>query len=139
MKLQPKTVADTLKAWNYIFPYRKTDGELALVSAKFFKILEPVFSDKAFRMAADIVEAEEEDFPTIAHMRKLVNVVAGQLERQRELDLTQRALPEETELTDAEIAQNLEKIKIIKDMISGKFSIKEAISMQEKIQHYVAN
>ena len=89
-------------------------------------------------MAADIVEAEEEQFPTIARMRKLVNVVADKLVRQRELDLSQKLLPEETELTDEEIEINKEKIKIINDMIAGKFSIEEAIKKQNKIQHYVA-
>ena len=136
MKLTPETVVNTLKIWNCIFPYRKTDEELALVSAKFFKTLNPVFSDKAFRMAADIIEEQEEQFPTIAHMRKLVNVVAGKIER--ECDLSLKALPEETKLTDEEIEINKEKIKIINDMIAGKFSIEEAIKKQNKIQHYVA-
>ena len=138
MKLTPETVVNTLKIWNCIFPYRKTDEELALVSAKFFKILNPVFSDKAFRMAADIIEEQEEQFPTIAHMRKLVNVVASKIERAREIDNSQLRLTEETELTDEEIEINKEKIKIINDMIAGKFSIEEAIKKQNKIQHYVA-
>ena len=136
MSLRPETVANTLKIWNVLFPYRKKDEELAVISAKFFKVLSPLLSDKAFRMAADIVEENEEQFPTIAHMRKLVNVVADKIVRER--DLTLKALPEETELTPEEIRINLEKIKVIRDMLSGKLSTKAAVEKQKGMVKYVA-
>jgi len=137
MKLLKSTVAETVIGWNLMFPGKKDSDELEFLAVKFYKALGPIFSENAFRMAAEIVESEQEFFPTIAHMKKVQNQVVDKIIRDR--DLYQKALPESTDdsLTDKEVENNQKRIKIIADQLSGKISMSDAIKMQDKLVSYV--
>lgn len=136
MKLDPRTVSDTVETWNMLFPFPKPKAFLAVISAKFYKALSPIYSDEAFRIATQIVESETDQFPTIAAMRKAQDMVVDELERIR--DAQRPLLPEESscELTPEEIAQNQEKMQVIKDMLAGAMSLDEAVKRQEQLKTY---
>lgn len=136
MKLQPTTVSDIIQGWNIMYPYPKNKAEEAFISAKFYKALRHAYSDEAFRMAAEMVEGEVDHFPTISHMKRLVNAVAEKITRDR--DLSTALLPEETgNHTPEEIENNLKKLEIIKRMLTGELSMEDAEAEQKKITTYV--
>lgn len=136
MSLNPNVVAKIVKGWSMIFPGNRTAEELAFISAKFHKALTPVYNDKAFIIAAEMIELETEYFPTIKGMSDLRNAVYQVRDQQIATDL--KALPEETDLTEEEIERNKEKVKIISDMLAGKMNIEEAIKRQKALEHFVA-
>jgi hypothetical protein len=135
MELQQETVAKTVKGWRILFPYPKTDAELVFFSGKLFKAIHRSFSNKAFIMAAEIIEDEMTEFPTIAHIKALQNVVADKIGR--EIEMNTLALPEETgSLTEEEIENNKERVKIIMDLLCGKITREEAEAKQAKLVTY---
>ena len=70
MRLTEQTVSSIVDIWDTIYPGKRSDAELALISGKFFSKFKDSFSDELFRTAAEIVEDEAEFFPTPAHIRK---------------------------------------------------------------------
>lgn len=122
-KLSPETVGRIMKTWDVIFPGSRTDAELNIISLKFFTKLAPFYSDQAFVVASELVEDEQEFFPTIAHMRKMQLATVDKMNR----DSGQLLLPQSVDdLTDEEIALNKKRIKIFLRQCYGKLTQEEA-------------
>ena len=124
MKLQPKTVANTIEGWNIMFPYPKKKAELAFLSAKFFKALVNFYSDEAFRLAADLIELELDQWPTIAHMRSVKQTVSSRMERQQIDSRLALSAPEEMSVVNR--ADDAKRLGIIMRQASGAISVEQA-------------
>lgn len=122
-KLSPKTVGRIIKTWDVIFPGSRTDDELNIISLKFFTKLSPFYNDESFVVASELVEDEQEFFPTIAHMKKMQLAAVDKINR----DSGQLFLPQSVDdLTDEEIELNKKRIKIFLRQCYGKLTQEEA-------------
>lgn len=134
-ELTLKDVSRVIAGWNIMYPGKKDPSEVAYLAARFHKSLAPVFSKEAFEIAAELVESEQEFFPTIAHMKKMRTAAIDQIQRNR--GEQQKALPEYTDnLTEEEVANNLKRVKIMCDQINGIITAEEALRLQEEITTY---
>lgn len=125
MNLKPETVANTIRVWNKMYPGKRTKEDEALFSGKFFKALRNLYSDEAWKVAVDIVEGEQEFFPTIAHMRKAHSAAIAQLQRASNED--QLLLAEETgNLTPEELEINEDRMRVVRMAIAGEITYAEA-------------
>ena len=135
MKLKPETVAKVVKGWNIVFPYRKTDAEMAYFSTRVFEHCQTIFSNEGFIEAARILEAEQDQFPTISSIVKLGNVIAEK--EAREISSNAIALPEHTDdITPEEIEQNKKRIDILRKQLTGELSMEQAEAEQKKLTTY---
>jgi hypothetical protein len=133
--LRIEVVRHVVKTWCVTFPGAKTDDEKEIISAKFHTALAPLFNEEEFLDAARAVEKHVEFFPVLKHFLDVRDQVFAA--RQRKAAGSHKALPEETDnLSPEEIEQNLEKVQIISDMLTGKLSIDDAVKRQEAITTY---
>ena len=63
--LSMKTLSTYLHAWNSMYPYPKTEGDLAKVASRMFLSFQKYFSDETFKIAAGMIEDTCKAFPVI--------------------------------------------------------------------------
>lgn len=126
MKLKPETVAGTVKVWDIMFPGKRTESDLALLSTKMFKRFSAMYSDEAFKVAAEKVEDECQFFPTIKNVIDVANDAYAEIAARRSSN--HLALPEKSEvdLTPEEIAINEDRLEVVRKAIRGEISYKDA-------------
>jgi phosphoenolpyruvate carboxylase len=136
MKLDAALVVKTVKVWGIIFPGNRTEEELAVVAAMYHKAFQGVFDNNTFRIACDLVVKETEFFPTIASVLKVRDYAYQKSQAQLNPSDNLRLEEETGNLTPEEIEINLEKIKIITDLICGKITQEEAGRRQDELVTY---
>lgn len=134
--LKPETVKKVVSVWNILFGGQRSQAEQAVICAKYYQAFSPIYNDKTFLLAAEMVEKEVKFFPTIKDIIDVRESVQ-QISESKPSDYSLTAITDDAgEMTPEIIEQNMQRMKVINDMLAGKMSMDDAVAEQAKLKTY---